>query len=342
MSRFPGSLIDIEYCLPDRVLENAQLQESFPDWRVSQTEKRTGVYERRIAAEDETAYDLALKSVKKLLQKYDGLIEKIDAVIFCTQSPDYVMPSNAFLLHRDLGLKSDVMAFDYNLACSGYVYGLFMASSFINTHSASNVLLVTGDTYSKYLNETDRATRMLFGDGASASWISADPGKVTPLISRFIDFKFSVDSSGWDKFYIKSGGMRQPYRQKDDPEFDDKIAMNGMQVVNFANHKVSAQMLEFLKRNSLEVSDIDQFFIHQASRLALESLAKRIKAGEDKVYINIDNVGNTVSSSIPILIKDYFDSHALDSGKKLFRLRLWRRVFIGEYDRLEITMRAGA
>lgn len=318
MKQFPGSLLDIEYHLPDKIVTNSDFQASFPDWRVEQTEKRTGVFERRIARPDETAYDLALIAARKLFEKHKSLISKVDAIIFCTQSPDYVMPSNAFLLQRDLGLQTNLLAFDYSLACSGYIYGLLMASSFIKTGVAKNVLLVTSDTYSKYIEDSDRSTRMLFGDGASASWIGlADQYEAEPLIDSFDDFQCASDGQGWDKFIIKSGGSRQPFSTNAQAGYNDKIFMNGLQVLNLVNDRVIKQLFALLHKNNLEADQVDQFFLHQASGLALDSLRKKLKVGADKVFSNLGNVGNTVSSSIPILIKDYFSQASLPHGSRL-------------------------
>jgi len=181
INQFPGVLFDIQYSLPDQVITNADLGAEFPHWNVDQVALRTGVFERRVCKSNETAYDFALIAAKKLLDKNQLSKTSIDAVIFCTQSPDFILPSNAFLLQRDLSLPKSALIFDYNLACSGYVYGLLMASSLLKVGIAKNVLLVTGDTYSKYLHKEDRSTRMLFGDGASASWIGLSWGAILSL-----------------------------------------------------------------------------------------------------------------------------------------------------------------
>ena len=318
MHQLPGSLIDIEYYLPEQVVHNSYFREQFPEWKVDQTALRTGVLERHIARPDETAYDLALMAAKKLLDKNPSLSEKIDGIIFCTQSPDYVMPSNAFLLQRDLGLKKNILAFDYNLACSGFIYGLVMATSFIRSGVAKNLLLVTADTYSKYLAEGDRSTRMLFGDGAAVSWIGqVVDGGSEPLISSFGDFLLSSDGSGWDQFLIRSGGSRQPKSCRDAPDYNDKIAMNGLRVLNFVNDRVIKQLFELLANNCLAAEEIDQFFFHQASGLALESLRKKLKIGDEQMFSNLSAVGNTVSASVPILIKDYFSHNTLPKGSRL-------------------------
>ena len=242
----------------------------------------------------------------------------IDAIIFCTQSPDYVMPSNSFLLQRDLGIQNNILAFDYNLACSGYLYGLLMASSFIHTGVAKNILLVTSDTYSKYLADDDRSTRMLFGDGASASWIG-DPNlvEIDPLISKFDDFQFGSDGSGWNNFIIESGGSRNPPGASSDRARSGKIHMNGLQVLNLVNDRVVKQILQLLNKNKIGVNNIDQFFLHQASCLALKSICRRLNIRDDQAFSNIKFIGNTVSSSIPILIKDYFSERVLPRGSRV-------------------------
>ena len=306
-SRFPGSLIDISYALPEQVLTNAQLAAEFPEWNVAQTERRTGVYERRISRFDETAYDLALQAARHLLDIHTGLADKVDAIIFCTQSPDLLMPSNAFLLQRDLKLRTNVLAFDYNLACSGFVYGLLMASSFIATGAATNILVVTADTYSKHIAPSDRATRMLFGDGAAVSWIGAsDQTMHQPLIGQFVDFLCASDGTGWDRFYIKSGAFREPVSQSSSPNYNDKIQMDGLQVLNFVGDRVVEQIKSLLHRNNLKPAQTDQFFLHQASRLALDAICRKLTIGPAQVSSNIARIGNTVSASLPILIKDHF------------------------------------
>lgn len=313
-----GALIDIEYCLPAQVVSNNDFKNEFPDWDVGLTELRTGVLQRHIASQNETAYDLALIAVKKLLNKHPNLHEKIDGVLFCTQSQDYVMPSNAFLLHRDLGLSKNILAFDFNLACSGYIYGLVMALSFIRSKVAKNILVVTADTYSKYLSEGDRSTRMLFGDAAAVSWVGEiDHSNPTPLISSFEDCLLESDGSGWNNFMIKSGAGRQPSFRQNEIDYNDKIIMNGLAVLNFVNDRVIKQLRTLLSKNGLSAEGVDQFFCHQASGLALNSLQKKLKLNSDQMYSNLSMVGNTVSASVPILIKDFFSKNTLPKGSRL-------------------------
>jgi len=317
--QYPGAILDIEYYLPSQVITNSDLGEKYPEWRVDHVEKKTGVFERRIAGENETAYDLALCATKRLLDKHPLLRGKIDAIIFCTQSPDYVMPSNAFLLHRDLGLGNNVLAFDYNLACSGYIYGLLIASGLIKVGIVRNILLVTADTYSKYIADSDRSTRMLFGDGASVTWI----GEVCdtnprPIISSFDNFSCASDGSGWDKFIIKSGASRMKISSEAQESLGNKIHMDGLQILNLVNGRVLNQIRELLIKSEINVEQVDQFLFHQASGLALDSIAKKMKIPQGKMFTNIKNIGNTVSSSLPILIKDFFSEKDTPKDSKLF------------------------
>ena len=315
---FPGSIIDIEYSLPEDILSNDHLKKMFPEWNMDAASKKTGVIERRISKYGQTAKDLGLQACKKLLLKHPFLKQKLDAILFCTQTPDYIMPSNAFLIHRDLGLSEKVLAFDYNLACSGYVYGLLLASSLIKTGMVKNVLLVTGDTYSKIINPSDRATRILFGDAASATWIgTSNTAHFKPLINKIDNFDLGTDSAGWNKFVVQTGGYRNPIDQNKVNEDDGKIFMNGMQILNFVNFKIVPHLKEFLIKNDIKTADITQYLLHQGSLLAIESIKKKLHLNNNQIFSNITNIGNTVSSSLPILIKDYFSNIDVPKGSKL-------------------------
>jgi len=305
LTNFPGCIMDIEYSLPDTIITNEHLSAIHPEWNVMQAAKRTGVYKRHIANRDETAYDLALLASSKLLDNNPGLAEKIDGVIFCTQTPDFIMPSNAFLLQRDLKLNTNILAFDYNLACSGFVYGILMASSFISTGIAKNILLVNSDTYSKHIDSDDRSTQMLFGDGAAVTWVSTNNQSVkSPLISNFDDISCSSDGLGWNSFYINSGGCRNPNNELYSNEYNDKIQMNGLQVLNFVGDRVVKQIKELLFRNQLQAHQINRFFFHQASALALDLIHRKLNINSSLSFSNLALIGNTVSASLPILIKE--------------------------------------
>jgi len=297
----------IEYYLPGKEVTNLDLQIQHPEWNIEKVGEKSGVFKRHISDSGETALDLAVKAVEKIFAGGATSLGDIDGLMFCTQSPDYIMPSNAFLIHNIFGFGTDTWAFDYNLACSGYVYGLSIARGMLETKMAKNILLITADTYSKYINEGDRATSVLFGDAAAASIISMEEG------SGIIDIQLASSGKEYESFYIPAGGQRLPAGEMTKATSTDKsgnvktaenIQMNGFAVWKFISNTVPAQIDTLLKRNNLTVDDIDFYGLHQASKLTLDSLIKTSKIDSQKVYMNLDKVGNTVSASIPIILKD--------------------------------------
>ncbi len=163
----------IEYYLPGRIVSNKDLEEEFKDWSADKIEKKIGIRTRHVVSDDETALDLAFEASRKVLNAYDK--NKIDFLILCTQSPDYYLPTSACILQDKLGLGNNIGAFDFNLGCSGFIYGLAITKGLINSGIANNVLLVTSETYSKHLHPKDKANRTIFGDGAAAIVIEKSP-----------------------------------------------------------------------------------------------------------------------------------------------------------------------
>lgn len=307
----------IEYHLPKGILTNSDLKSSHPDWDIKKVAEKSGVFQRHIAEQDETAFSLSIPAVEKLLDQSGVAVEDIQGIIFCTQSPDFIMPSNAFLIHKHFGFKSNVWAFDYNLACSGYIYGLAICRGFIETGMAENILLINADTYSRYINENDRSTKVLFGDGAAATLLSAEEN------GGIFDVSLASEGREYDFFYIPSGGCRIPKSDQTKEVITDRsgnqrtaedIQMNGFAVWKFISGTVPVQIRELLSRNGLGIDDIDFYGFHQASKLTLDSLAKALKIDSEKVYMNLDKVGNTVSASIPIALKDAESEGRLKKG----------------------------
>ncbi|MDA2923377.1 ketoacyl-ACP synthase III [Acidobacteria bacterium AH-259-L09] len=302
---------DITYHLPERVVTNEELAREHPGWDMEEVENRAGVVARHIAREDETALDLTVEACKKMISRNPDLPGKIDGIIFCTQSEDYVMPPNACLLHRELDLADSVLAFDFTLACSGYVYGLALAQGLIQTGAAKNILLATADTYSKYIHQQDRSARTLFGDAGAVSWIKASDSN-----QGVVDILCSTSGKGYDQFIIPAGGCRRPRSDKTSiPETDESgnvrtpehIHMNGLGVLTFVNSKVPEQIRQLLERNGLTMEDMGLCVFHQASKLALDSLERLLEIPPEKNYRNLRDIGNTVSASIPIALKDALD-----------------------------------
>ncbi len=312
---------DIAYYLPEQVIDNDRLHKENPDWDMRLVEEHAGVVKRHIARNNETALDMAFQACRNLFHKNKDAKEKIDGIIFCTQSADYVMPPNSCILQGKLNLSDDVLAFDLNLACSGYIYGLALAQGLVSGGLAKNILLVNADTYSKYINKKDRSTRVLFGDGAAVSWITASKS-----LQGIVDIKCSTSGRHYDKFIIPAGGCRMPKSTKTAIPKKDKsgnmrtlenIHMDGMGILVFVNSKIPGQVKNILTRNKLTVDDIDLFIFHQASRVSLNSLERLLRINPEKVYRNIHSLGNTVSASIPIALKDALENKKVSRGGKV-------------------------
>ena len=293
----------VAYCLPEKVVTNEAIVNDFPEWSVEKITEKVGVNQRHVAAEDETATDLAEKAAIKLIEENNIDKDIIDFVILCTQSPDYFLPTSACLLQTRLGLRQDIGAFDFNLGCSGYVYGLSIAKGLIAGGIAENVLLLTAETYNKYLHPKDKGNRTIFGDAASATLVSVD-GE-----AEVLDFALGTNGMGANNLIVKSGASRMPENQNDltfdkngNPVSSDYLFMNGAQIFAFTQRNVPKVINEVLEKNNLAKEDIDMFVLHQANRYMLDFLRNKMDIPEDKFYIFMENVGNTVSNSIPLCL----------------------------------------
>ena len=307
----------IEYAVPDNVVTNDDLQRIHPDWRMEQVARKTGVLTRRFAAPDELASDLGFRAAIELLNGYGK--DQIDGLIFCTQSPDQIMPPNATLLHAQLDLPKSVAAFDITLACSGFVYGLAIAKSMIDSMGMRSVLLVCGDTYSRYIHPDDRAALTLFGDAAAAALVDRSTAE-----SEILDFVLATDGqTGGDKFMIKAGGLRTPRSEATcvgrrdiagNVRSDETIFMDGTAVLAFAKREVLPTVEEILRRNKLQLSEVKLVLFHQASLYALNILNEQLGLRPDQTFSNIAHFGNTVSASLAILLKDAESAGRLERG----------------------------
>ncbi len=312
---------DIAYYLPERVVTNADLAKAHPAWDMKTVEGSVGVKKRHIARNNETALDLSFRACQKLLRRNKNLRERVDGIIFCTQSEDHIMPPNSCILHKWLNLSEDVFAFDFNLACSGYIYGLALAQSLILSNTAKNILLVNADTYSKYIHPGERSTVTLFGDGAAVSWITGSHSK-----QGILDIKCATYGKHFDKFIIRAGCCRMPKSEKTAVPMIDKsgnvrtlenIHMNGMEILAFVNSKIPQQIKWILSKNELKIADIDLFVFHQASKLVLDSLMRTLNIPWEKTHINLQDVGNMVSASIPVVLKDALDRGKVSRGDRI-------------------------
>ncbi|MDR4889985.1 ketoacyl-ACP synthase III [Fredinandcohnia sp. QZ13] len=298
----------IEYYLPDRVVKNN---------RENKTVKKIGIFQKHIAAEDEFASDLAVNAAKKLLEHLDINPKDIDYILYCTQSPDYYLPTTACLIQNRLGVKTSAGALDFNLGCSGYVYGLSMAKGLIESGQVKNVLLLTGETYSKFINPKDRSVELLFGDAGSATFIEASE------VKGLEGFAFGTDGSGGNNLIVPAGGLRQKLNEKSLIEVTDEFGntrsnanlyMSGAEVFNFTLREIPPTVNQFLEVNNLNFDDFNKVIFHQANQHMLKFLRKKMNIPEELFSIHLEDCGNTVSSSIPIALKREIDSGKVKDG----------------------------
>ena len=281
------------------------MQEENPDWNIPAILEKTGINNRFIAAPEETAVDLALTAGKKILRGLPD-VATIDLLILVTQSPDYILPTSACILQDKLGLSKSCMAFDINLGCSGFVYALSIASSLIESGVASKGIIICADTYSKYIGRSDRTCRPLFSDGAAATLIEASN------LDCVGPFEFGTDGAGYDRLIVKAGGAR--YGKKLAAGYNDFLEMSGSEVFLFTMQAVPRCITKLLERIAVKLEDVDLVMFHQASKLVIDNLIRIMLLDKDKVFTNYQDIGNTVSASIPIGLKDAQTQGRLKDG----------------------------
>jgi 3-oxoacyl-[acyl-carrier-protein] synthase III len=299
--------------LPERVETNAQLKAEYPGWDMDLIYEKTGIAARHIAAPDECASDLAVAASQRLFAEHGVDPRSIDFTLLCTQTPDYPLPTTACLLQSRLGLRTNTGALDFNLGCSGFVYGLSLADGLIRSGAAKNVLLVTAETYSKYIHPTDRSLRTIFGDGAAATLITAAD---QPTLSGF---QFGTDGTGADTLLVAKGGARPPdkaIRPRHRHRWESDLYMDGPSLIAFTVSAIPQLVDDILKAGGLKSDEIDLFLFHQATLKMLEQLRERMRLAPERLPIALENCGNTVSSTLPILIDQLRQGGQLKPGMR--------------------------
>ena len=295
----------ISYYLPGEIVTNEDLVKEFPEWSVEKVSSKIGINQRHIAAKEETASDMAYAAADMLIHEHCIDKSSIDFVLLCTQSPDYFLPASSCLLQNRLGLRTDIGALDFNQGCSGFIYGLSLAKGLICSGVSKNVLLITAETYSKHINKKDKGNRTIFGDAAAATLISTDG------FAKILDFSLGTDGRGAKNLIVETGGLRCKnatneitFDENGNPASPDYLFMNGTEIFSFTLETVPVLIKEILKKNSFVQSDIDLFVLHQANKYMLEFLRRKIGIEEKRFYYFLEKVGNTVSSTIPIALKE--------------------------------------
>lgn len=319
----PARIAAIATHLPEQVLSNDALAESYPTWPAAKILDKTGIRERRVAAPGETAGDLAYAAAVNLLSSGAVTREEIDFVILCTQAPDYILPTTACLLQHRLGLPTHVGALDINLGCSGFVYGLALASGLIASGAASTIMLLTADTYSKFIHPGDKSVRTLFGDGAAATLIcAAEPGDGA-TVGPFV---FGTDGAGGMDLVVEAGGARLPRDADTATEFTDRagnvrsrdnLYMNGGNVLNFTLREVPRAMAALLEKTGTTAADYDKFVLHQANKFMLDALGRKLGVPEERVSRHFEMIGNTVSSTIPFVLEREMAEKGCSPGTRM-------------------------
>jgi 3-oxoacyl-[acyl-carrier-protein] synthase III len=308
----------ISYHLPEKILTNSELVREFPEWSAEKVADKVGIDIRHISADGETAGDLAERAANKLFYEWNIDPKDIDFLMLCTQSPDYFLPTTACILQDRLHIPKNTGAIDYNLGCSGYIYGLTLAQGLIISGAAKNVLLLTAETYTKHIHPKDKGNRTIFGDAATASLISfegfAELGK----------FSLGTDGSGAENLIIKTGGMRNKKASgiiSSDENgallAPDYLYMNGPEIFSFTQEHVPSLVRETLVKNNCDNEDISLYILHQANKYMLNFLRKKLKIEEDKFYYCLSPFGNTVSSTIPIALKEAMRENRITKGNKV-------------------------
>ena len=276
--------------------------------RISEKERKkliktTGVEFRRIAKKEETAADLSFQAADQLIKDLGWNKEDISVLINITQTPDYLIPSTAIILQNRLGLSTNCLAFDINLGCSGYVYGLSVIAKMLDGQNIKKGLLLAGDKSSHPVNIEDKSTYPLFGDAGSATAIEFVQG-AAPM-----SFKMNSDGAGYEAIIVRAGGLRSPASEENlkvnqisegIARAANELELNGLDVFSFATTKVPKQIKELFQHTNQEVKDIDFFLFHQANKLMNELIRKKLKIEPEKTPYSLVEFGNTSSASIPL------------------------------------------
>ena len=275
-------ILAIEYYLPNKKENNKDLKKFNPKLDINRIKEKTGINNRFISGEKESIIDISIKCSNKIFKKFSK--KKVDFLILVTQTSPYRIPTTACILQDKLGLKKKLIAFDINLGCSGFIYALRMGTSLIETKQANSGLIICADTYTKYISKNNTACRPIFSDAGAAILLSKSS------INTIGPFELGTDGSGADALEL--------------PMNTNEIVMNGAKVLTFAMNVVPDNVNLLLKKIVINKNKIDKFIFHQASKYILDNINRILSIKKEKTFENYSKVGNTISASIPIALKD--------------------------------------
>ena len=293
---------------PKNILTNDAISAQFPEWNSEKILQKIGIEQRYIAQEDECASDMAAKAVLNLIEEHHLDKNAIDFLLLCTQTPDHILPTTACIVQEKAGLPTFCAALDINQGCSGYIYGLSLASSLIASGNFKNVILVTADTYTKYIHPKDKGNLSIFGDAATL--VSTEGayciGKPT----------LGTDGAGAENLIIRNGGTRSPRNENPD-DLDNFVDMKGGKIFNFIIKRTPEVVYNNLKTNNLDIKDIDLFVFHQANTHILNKVREEMEIPEEKFVIEMRYYGNTISSTIPIAFSEHLRKYPQKASEKI-------------------------
>jgi 3-oxoacyl-[acyl-carrier-protein] synthase-3 len=307
----------VSYALPEGIVENAQIA-PLSKWTAEDILRKTGIARRHIAAPKETAADLAVAAARRLLASIKDP-QSIDLIAFCTQTPDYALPTSACLIQDRLGLSTSCAAFDFNLGCSGYVYGLSIVQSMLRSGDAHRALLLTGETYSKWFDVSDVSVATIFGDAGTATMlecVEADEPPIGP-------FSLGTDGRGASRLIVGGSGARliegDPLlaNRPDGSCPPDRLYMDGPEVFAFTTRVVPMAVSAYLERNGLSWDSFDHVVFHQANRFMLDHLRKQCRIPAEKFVLCLEPFGNTVCNTIPVALVEMQAAGRLRAGNRL-------------------------
>jgi 3-oxoacyl-[acyl-carrier-protein] synthase-3 len=295
--------------VPEKVLTNTDLEkivETSDEWII----KRTGIRERRIAAEDQSTSDLALEAARMALDRAGIAAEDLDAIILATLTPDTYCPAGACYVQNLLG-ATNACAFDLSAACTGFVYGITVGASLVRTGVHKNVLVLGAETLSRFIDYTDRNTCILFGDGAGAAVLSrAEEGGD----SRLLDHYLRSDGGGTDLIIMPGGGARRPSSHD---TVDGKLhflSMQGNDVFKFATKSMQTLIETAIERNGLSADDLDLVVPHQVNSRIIDTVLRKVDIPEEKIYLNLQRYGNTSAASVPMALHEAVEEGRIQEG----------------------------
>lgn len=292
--------------LPEKIVHNDDFINKYSDWNSKKTLEQTGVELRHYIGENETTATIGYQALNNLIKTYNIDINSIDFLICVTETPDNILPATAYKIHQLANLPKTCGAYDINHGCAGFTYGLMTAYNFIKAGTANNIVLITVDTLSQFMEYSDKAIQTLIGDGAAACLINKD------VCDNIMKFVYGTDSAGYDRVIVK--------HRDDNPNMPLYLHMDGMDVFSFAINEVPKIINQILDVNNLSLNNIDIIIMHQANKLILEYIKKRLKLPDSKFYINLKETGNTASVTIPLAINNLNNKELLKKDSNLLLL----------------------